>query len=221
VRRLLHAAQFLVDRTEIKGLGIEVAADPFQVFLVFGMLGVARRLQEVFVAGYSAYVFGRTGAGARQAERVTHARLRGKNVFDEDLVLPEVAEIVLVRKPRRLTRDDIAEPLFVFIYRFAQTHVALIRYPVLRAPDEEPVEVGVRPTHDGLQNAVEVGVRPTHDGLQNAVELGKGDVAPHLELTPDGWVRAAEADPELVNLNWSCSSFEHRGFSRAIIKDRG
>ena len=67
-----------------------------------------------------------------------------------------------------------------------QNHVALIRYPILRAPDEEPVEVGVR---------------PTHDGLQNAVELAQVDVASHLELTPDEWVRAMKSDLELVNPN--------------------
>jgi hypothetical protein len=39
--------------------------------------------------------------------RVTHTCLRGKNVFDEELMRPQIAEIVLVGKPRGLPRDDI------------------------------------------------------------------------------------------------------------------
>jgi hypothetical protein len=77
--------------------------------------------------------------------------------------------------------------VFAFIDHFAESHVALIRYPVLLASDSELVEVGVR---------------PAHDSLQNPVEFAQGDVASHLDLTPDGWVRATKRDSELVNLDW-------------------
>jgi hypothetical protein len=77
--------------------------------------------------------------------------------------------------------------VFAPVDHFTQNHVALIRYPILLTPDEEPVEVGVR---------------PTHHGLQSVVEFGEGDVASHLELPPDGWMRAAESDLELVDLSW-------------------
>ena len=46
-----------------------------------------------------------------------------------------------------------------------------------------------------------MGVRPTHHDLQSVVEFGEGDVASHLELPPDGWMRAAESDLELVDLS--------------------
>jgi hypothetical protein len=96
--------------------------------------------------------------------------------------------------------------VFAFIYLFAQSHVTLIRYPVLLASDSELVEVGVR---------------PAHDSLQNPVEFAQGNVSSHLDLTPDGWVRATKRDSELVNLDWFWGSSGHRCFSRAIIKDRG
>lgn len=49
---------------------------------------------------------------------------------------------------------------------------------------------------------VEVCARPAHDNLQNPVEFAEGDVASHLDLTPDDWVRATKSDSELVNLDW-------------------
>jgi hypothetical protein len=49
---------------------------------------------------------------------------------------------------------------------------------------------------------VEVCVRPAHDNLQNPVEFAEGDVASHLDLTPDEWARATKRDLELVNLDW-------------------
>jgi hypothetical protein len=67
------------------------------------MVGVVDRLQQGLVSSHSAYVFGRTGAGTRQADRITHTRLRGKNVFDEELMMPPVPKVVLVGKGRETT----------------------------------------------------------------------------------------------------------------------
>jgi hypothetical protein len=175
-----------IDFVYIERLWVETVPDPFQKLLVLRMVRVLERLQQALVSGHSAYVFGRTGARARKTNRIPHTCLWGKTVFDEELVLPPVPEIVLVGKARRLTLNDIAEPVFAPVDHFTQNHVALIRYPILLTPDEESVEVGVRPTH--------------HD-LQSVVEFGEGDVASHLELPPDGWMRAAESDLELVDLS--------------------
>jgi hypothetical protein len=203
---LLQPAQLPIDLIRIERLGVETVPNPFQVFLMLRMVGVVERLQQGLVSGYSANVFGRTGAGTHQANWITHTFLRGKNVFDEEFMLPKVTEIVLVGKAKVLLRHHVPQPVFAFIRCSPLANLGPVRYPVPLSPDKKLVEVCVR---------------PAHDSLQNSVEFSERDVGSYLELTPDGWVRAAEADPELVNLNWSCSSFEHRGFSRAIIKDRG
>ncbi len=71
------------------------------------MVGVVDRLQQVLVSDCSAYAFRWAGAGAPKADRVMRTWLQGKNVFDEELMCPLIAEIVLVGKPRGLPRDDI------------------------------------------------------------------------------------------------------------------
>ena len=88
-------------------LGVEIIPDPFQISLMLWMVGIVDRLQQILVSDSSAYVFRWAGAGARKADRVTHTCLRGKNVFDEELMRLQIAEIVLVGKPRGLPRDDI------------------------------------------------------------------------------------------------------------------
>lgn len=49
-RYLLQPAQSLIDLIYIKRLGVEVAANPFPVFIVFWMIGAIDGLQEIFVA---------------------------------------------------------------------------------------------------------------------------------------------------------------------------
>jgi len=78
---LFHATQYVIDLVYIKLLGIKLAANPVQAFLVFGVGGVADGIEKVLVAQCPAHVFRRTGAGAIQAERVMNAFLRWKNFF--------------------------------------------------------------------------------------------------------------------------------------------
>jgi hypothetical protein len=92
--------------------------------------------------------------------------------------------------------------VFVFIHCSPLANFVPVTYPVPLSPDKKLVQVCVG---------------PAHDRLQNPVEFAEGAVASHLDLTPDGWVRAAEGDSELVNLNWFWGSSGHGGFSKAII----
>ena len=100
---LPQAAQFPIDLIRIERLRIETVPDPFQVFVMLRMIGVVDRLQQVLISDCSAYVFWWAGAGAHKANRVTHTFLRRKNAFNKEFMRPQVAEIVLVRKPRGLT----------------------------------------------------------------------------------------------------------------------
>jgi hypothetical protein len=77
--------------------------------------------------------------------------------------------------------------VFALVGHFALTRVAFISDPVLLASDRELVEVGVR---------------PTHNSLQDPVEFAEGDVASDLDPRPEEWMRAAEGNLELVDLNW-------------------
>ncbi len=183
---LLYAAQVAIDFIHIERLGVEGPSNPFQIFLVVGMVGIVHCIQEVLVAGDSAYVFRRAGAGALQAGGVVTAFFRWEDVFHEELVLPAVAKVVGVGKARIRTKPHRLQLVSAFVSRSRKTHLALVGYAVRLAPDEESVEVKLF---------------PAHDGLQNAVELGDGDVGFDQDTPPDGWVRAAEGDLELVNLN--------------------
>jgi hypothetical protein len=56
-----------VEGIEVESLGIVGIAKPLEQFLAFGMFRVGHGFDQVFVAGNTAAVFGRAGAGAVQA----------------------------------------------------------------------------------------------------------------------------------------------------------
>src|SRR5262249_3836090 len=81
---------------------IETAADPFQQFVVPLVVRVLDGFDEVRVAPDAADVFRRTGPFALQADRIPRSRLGPLDALEENLVLPRVAEIVLVAEPEPL-----------------------------------------------------------------------------------------------------------------------
>ncbi|OFW05768.1 MAG: hypothetical protein A3G20_07890 [Acidobacteria bacterium RIFCSPLOWO2_12_FULL_59_11] len=96
---------------QIELFRIEVAADPFQEVLMFGVGGFPDGIEEMFVARYAADVFGRAGACSFQADRIEHPFFCRLDFFYEKDVLPVVAKVVLVRELRTLLGQKIGKRL--------------------------------------------------------------------------------------------------------------
>jgi hypothetical protein len=153
-------------------LGVERPAEPVQQF---GMLGMARSsddVEQVLVAGRAAAVLRRAGAGAVEAGR----RLGGPVVLDADVVLPAVAEVVVVAEDGAV--GDGADGDRPWIAEVVQ----VIDVPVADAVELEQPQMGVLPAHGGLEQAMQVG---------QSGALGNDDAPPHRR------VDVPEADGEL------------------------
>ena len=74
------------------------------------MLWITDSSEKLRVPGESANVFGRTGALAGDDTRVSHRRLRLGESLKHDVVLPAVAEIILVDEAVFGAVKQIAEP---------------------------------------------------------------------------------------------------------------
>src|SRR5271165_6927792 len=72
------------------------------------VLGVTQNLQEFGIAADPADVFGRTCPAPVDAARILHPRLRIVDLFHRNAMLPTVAEIIAVKKPRALLQIEAA-----------------------------------------------------------------------------------------------------------------
>lgn len=115
--------EFVVDVLGGDGVGVEFAgvveAEPFEHLLVFVVAGVGEDLFEVRVSPGAAAVLWWAGSLRGHEDRVVDVRVGIEQVFDEDLVLPVVAEVVGVAEASagvsELTECDFAfvsEPEF-------------------------------------------------------------------------------------------------------------
>src|SRR2546427_6574994 len=93
------AVERAVDFLDVEGSGVEVPAGPLQHFVVLRMLGVLHHLQEMVVARQTADVLRRTGAAPGQNHRVAFRCGARNDLFEQEFVLPAIAEIVVVDTP--------------------------------------------------------------------------------------------------------------------------
>jgi hypothetical protein len=63
---------------------------------MFRMRWVGNDFQQVVITMNATTIFRRAGIRSREADRMFEGRIRRQNLFGQDLVLPAVAEIVLV-----------------------------------------------------------------------------------------------------------------------------
>src|SRR5665811_972752 len=89
----------LVRAVEVEELRIPSSADPFAPVVVIGMPGVGQRLEEVCVAGPAAHVLRRARPCTFQAAGRRRTWAGREDLFDHDLVLPGVTEVVFVDEP--------------------------------------------------------------------------------------------------------------------------
>src|SRR5882762_12023833 len=98
--RMRHGGETLVGFVGIESgrveLCIVVEAEPVDHVLVFLVTGISEDLDESRIARPAAGVLRRAGALARNAQRVTDARLGDGRFLNSDVVFPVVPEIVVV-----------------------------------------------------------------------------------------------------------------------------
>jgi hypothetical protein len=99
----------LVRAVEVEELRIPVSGDPFAPVVVIGMPGVGHRVEKVCIAGLAAHVLRRARPCTAQAARRRRTGAGRQDLFDRDLVLPGVTEVVLVDEPIALCHQG-AEP---------------------------------------------------------------------------------------------------------------
>jgi hypothetical protein len=97
--RAPSAVERSVDFLDIERSRIEVLPCPLQYVLVLRMGGVFDGLKEVIVAGKTADVLRRTGAAPRENHREACRRQARVDLLKDNLVLPAVAEVVVVDQP--------------------------------------------------------------------------------------------------------------------------
>jgi hypothetical protein len=92
------AVEHAVHRLRIKGSCINALAGPLNHLIVIGMSGVLDRLEKVIVAGKTPDVLGRARPPTAHHDRVPLAGDSREDPFQHDLMLPAIAEVVLVEE---------------------------------------------------------------------------------------------------------------------------
>src|SRR5206468_12780499 len=144
----------IVGRGHGKAFRIELAADPAKHGSMLVVTWIGDGADELGIARDAADILWRGRALARYDAGVSSARLRVVDGFKNNVMLPTIAEIVLVDETvfGQLQQVDEAGTALAD-HRHA---VLVIRRPVARASMKELVQVAVGPTHRCLQRSMQI-----------------------------------------------------------------
>ena len=166
----------LVDVLGGDGGGVELAgvveAQPPEHLLVFVVVGVGEDAPEVRVSPGAAAVLWRAGALGDDQDRVGDVRVGVEQVFDDDLVLPVVAEVVGVAEASAEV-DELAE-----------CDLALVAEPELG--------IGVAELLLAEGEHVHVVVLPAERCLEDLVQVIEAGVGAEMQPPPDRRLGHAE-----------------------------
>ncbi len=95
----------------------------------------------------AATVFRRCRASPADTDRIGPPRLLVEPAFDPDLVLPPVAEVILVEEPFVGAELEVDEPNLACI--LGEPKTAVPADPIISAVDAEAMQVRVAPAEDG------------------------------------------------------------------------
>lgn len=82
----------MIRTVHVETLGIEVAADPSDDFVVLRVLGIRESAKKPFVSRYSSAIFWRTSTSASDADWVGKSCIELQTLLDAYLVFPTVAK---------------------------------------------------------------------------------------------------------------------------------
>jgi hypothetical protein len=125
----------------------------------------------------------------------------GLNAFEADLMLPQITEIILIKKPLVDAETKLRKKHFPGVGR--ERGAAHPAHAVLLATNHKTVEVKVA---------------PIECDLEQAVQRGDAAVAAHMQTAPNRRVDLEEQDVELVNFNRSIW-LDHSGPRSLVAAD--
>ena len=88
-----------IDVVGIEGERVELSASPLEHVLMLWVPGIVHHLEEMVVARRAANILRRTRTAPGQNHRIARRWNAGNDLLEEELVLPSVAEIVIVDAP--------------------------------------------------------------------------------------------------------------------------
>ena len=173
-------------RHRVERFGVEGTTDPFQQVLVLLVVRVLDGFDEIRIAPNAAAIFRRAGSLTFDAKGVLLPRLLFRAAFDQNLVIPGIAEVVFVKEPEfpGSWRDDVAQ---------ARGRRILVAELVEIVTDQYGVAVKLLADLE----VVQVRVFPSHRRLDMFVQLVKSAVL-DLDAPPDRRLRLPERDLELI-----------------------
>src|SRR5690349_9656526 len=165
---------------EIESLRVEAFPRPLAVVLMLLVGWVGQCFEEIGITAGSAAIFGWAGVLPGDANRELEHRVDCVGSLHHHLVLPGVAEVIVVAEPLTGVRD-VGELELDFMQFFVGPVLEV--HPVQGVPDPELVKVAVRPAHRLLEDHVEL-VEPKR----------AGDKYPAPDLRPV--IQQADTQPE-------------------------
>ena len=130
-------------------------------------------LDEIGVAPNAAAVFGWAGTFSINAKGILLPRLLLRAALEQNLVIPGIAEVVLVDEPEFLAvfRDDVAQVRGRGVFVFHLLEVVLHEHgiAVILFADLEVVQVRVGPAHRRLDVFVELVERAVLDLMRRQI----------------------------------------------------
>lgn len=173
-----------LDRLQLIADGLEIAGvnpleDPLQMLADLPRDRVAA-FQE---RPRASRVFRRSCTPSADADRIPPLRFLRKPEFDPDLVLPRVAQVVLIKEPLVESEPEVGESDLACI--LGRRESADSTDAIVAAVDAKPVEMEITPAESDLEHVMEV---------------GEGAIAAHQEPPPDHGADLPDPGMELVDL---------------------
>ena len=142
-------------------------------------------------APWTATVFGRTGTGTAETDRIPLFRIDRQHFFQSDFVFPVITKVVGVQKALVRAKLKLME---IHVGRvIGKDHPPAMIDAIVLAVDEEGMEMGI-----GL----------AHDELQNIMEIDDGTVTADQNASPNRGANATQPNAKLVN-GWRCLLTAH------------
>jgi hypothetical protein len=112
------------------------------------------RFQQLSISPDATTILGRTSASAHKTHRVVLPRFQRQYLFNEQLMVPAIAEVILIAKLVLFAphQGRQCHPLGVFDLHLLQYARVAIFYPA----DHKLVEMIAFPPHRALQNPVQL-----------------------------------------------------------------
>src|ERR1041385_7564534 len=166
-----HPLQNVIDSRHIEFLCLKRTTTPGSIMFKFLMPRLEDHLQEFLIATWTSNVFGRTTTLAGNANRAGPRAVRRKNLLQDHLVLPVVAEVVHVDRRIAQGLQDFANRHLAFVYQFKITEFIGLR---------------VSPIFSILLELMEMAISPADHGLNCIMEAAQEHRTGNLHAPPDG-----------------------------------